>query len=101
MKVMGSICMKFTLPTGKEDGLANAIPSKEPAHAMWYSGAFSQKYFRELMTLGQSCISSKMTRVFSGRIFCPLASIRFWRMRFTSFVVSKNCLYSSCSSKLK
>lgn len=39
----------MTLPTGKDDGLAKAIPSKEPAQAMWYCGAFSQKYFMELI----------------------------------------------------
>ena len=33
VKVMGSICMKFTLPTGNEDGFARAIPKSEPAQA--------------------------------------------------------------------
>ena len=91
VNVMGSICMKLTLPTGKEEGLASAMPSREPAQATWYCGAFSQKYFMALMTLGQSCTSSKMISVFSGWIVCPLASIRFCKMRSTFFVVSKNC----------
>ena len=69
VKVMGSICIKLTLPTGKEDGFAKAMPNREPAQAMWYCGAFSQKYFMELMTLGQSCTSSKIISVFSGTIF--------------------------------
>jgi hypothetical protein len=33
-KVIGSICIKLTFPTGKEDGLAQAIPNREPAQAM-------------------------------------------------------------------
>ena len=51
----------------------------------------------EFVTLGQSCTSSKIIKVCLGSIVCPLTSIKFWRMRSTSFVVSKNCLYSSCS----
>ena len=34
-----------------------------------YCGAFSQKYFMELITFGQSCTSSKIMKVFSGTIF--------------------------------
>lgn len=34
VKVMGSICMKLTLPTGKEEGFAKAIPTRELAQAM-------------------------------------------------------------------
>lgn len=34
VKVMGSICMKFTLPAGKEEGFARAIPSRETAQAI-------------------------------------------------------------------
>ena len=89
---MGFTCKKLTLPTGKEDGLAKVIPKREPAQAIWYSGAFSQKYFNEFMTSGQSWISSKIIRVLWGSIFCPLTSIKFLNMRLTSLVVSKNCL---------
>ena len=34
LKVIGSICIKLTLPTGKEEGFARAIPNREPAQAM-------------------------------------------------------------------
>lgn len=26
----------FTFPTGNDDGFESAIPSSEPAHAIWY-----------------------------------------------------------------
>ena len=69
VKVMGAICMKLTLPTGKEESFTRAIPRREPVQAMCYCSAFSQKYVMELIALGQSCTWSKIMRVFSGRIF--------------------------------
>ena len=33
-KVIGLICIKLTLPTGKDEGFAKAMPKSEPAQAM-------------------------------------------------------------------
>ena len=33
-KVIGSICIKLTFPTGNNDGLASAIPRSDPTQAI-------------------------------------------------------------------
>lgn len=33
-KVMGAICMKLTLPTGKEEGFDKEMPNREAVHAI-------------------------------------------------------------------
>ena len=96
VNVMGCISKNSTLPTGNPDASFN--PKREPAPTTLYCGASSQKYFSEFKALSQVWISSKMISVFSV-IFFPLAIARFARMRFTSLVCSKNCLYSICLSK--
>ena len=42
VKVMGLICTKFTLPTGKEEGFARAIPGSAPAQAILLRSKFFQ-----------------------------------------------------------
>ena len=51
-KFIGDTSMKLTLPTGNESLLCMAIPSSDPAQIMSYSGAFSQKYFSDVIPRG-------------------------------------------------
>ena len=62
---IGYIVYRSTLPTGKAYFLRlTATPSRLPAAMTWYSGASSQKYFREVTARSQSWISSKTMSVF-------------------------------------
>ena len=74
LKVIGYKFKKSTFPTGNEV-LDNLIPSNEPAHAIWYSGVSSQKYFKEFKASGHSWISSNIISVVCGFIFFPLTNI--------------------------
>ena len=64
-----------TFPTGKEVPPCMAMPNRDPAATIWYSGAFSAKYLSEVSARGFSCISSKMMSVVLGSMGQP-ASIR-------------------------
>ena len=69
---MGYKVFISTLPTGKEkEERFTAIPNRLPAAMIWYSGAFSQKYFKEVNARSQSWISSKMISVFSRIMVVP------------------------------
>lgn len=68
-KFIGYICIRLTFPTGKDIfSCFNATPRSEPAHATCNSGRFSQKYFNDVIALRQSCISSRINKVFPGMI---------------------------------
>ena len=76
----------------------NPMPRRLPATAIWYSGAFSQKYFRDVKPIGMIWISSKIIRVFSGFILTPeiaekarisLSVLKSLKTAFRSFVSSQ------------
>lgn len=62
---------KVSFPTGKDVPSCNAMPSREPAQQMAYSGASSQKYFSDVRARGISCTSSNTMSVVCGLIGFP------------------------------
>lgn len=73
----GNTSMNSTLPTGNELPLDKATPSKEPAATTAYSGASSQKYFKAFKALLHSWISSKIIKVFPGRIGLSVCNLNW------------------------
>ena len=63
--------MTLTLPTGNDTPACSDMPSILPATAMWYSGAFSQKYFKDSIASGISWTSSNIINVSAGEISTP------------------------------
>ena len=88
------------MPTGK-DVLDNLIPRSDPAHAIWYSPASSQKYFKEFKAFEHSWISSKIINVVLGFIFLPLKRDNCSIIRLGSLVFPNNSANPSSWSKLK
>ena len=92
----------FTLPTGNED-LNRFIftPNKDPAHTILNGLSLSQKYFKEVIALSLTCISSKNIIVFSGSITTFLI-ISIFSIIESGLIVYLNMLAISYSlSKLK
>ena len=92
--------MKSTLPTGKEVPLCIATPSREPAATMAYSGAFSQKYFKEDSAFGTSWISSKISKVSSLLTETPVSTLIARRILSTLISPSNTCCIRGLLSKL-
>ena len=70
-KDIGYSLSLLTLPTGNESPRCMAMPSADPVAKTSYSGAASLNIFSEVIALGTSCTSSKMTSVSSGVILVP------------------------------
>lgn len=104
-----------TFPTGYDMSLCKDISNRDPATAIWYSGASSQKYFNDSIASGISCTSSRTMRVSPGVMSTPdnalrarsilsvsksreNTSFKVWFLRQTKYATFLKYCFPNCSN---
>ena len=92
---MGYMCISSTFPTGYDTLSCSEMPNSDPATAIWYSGACSQKYFSDSIASGMSWTSSRMTSVSPGVISTDVIAFKPRSILSTSKSLAKILLANS------